>query len=232
MTLSLPEPKGSTCANAVGIFQQSWELCCLGISQRDWQKGLSNVAFDHSQISEKITVIFIYCPEAAYFIRGSIRPHVESQESPMSKFQKHFYNPQCMALATLRSWLGTTSSSNYSHHEIWHTRRLTSDKTTILHTGSFQHPLLKTVIIALAFKGCLPLAATNPCHFDPIPLPMIVFICTLIHHVLDHHLTDDPSACHDLLGPNYCPIFQSYLEGLELFKHENPGLCAVVQREL
>ncbi|KAF8573459.1 hypothetical protein K439DRAFT_1625066 [Ramaria rubella] len=39
--------------------------------------------------------------------------------------------------------------------------RLTSDKTTILHTSPFQNPLLETVIIALAFKGCL--AATNPC---------------------------------------------------------------------
>ncbi|KAF8575646.1 hypothetical protein K439DRAFT_1623441 [Ramaria rubella] len=110
--------------------------------------------------------------------------------------------------------------------------RLTSDKTTILCTGPFQHPLLETIIIALAFKGCLPLATTNPCHFDPIPLPMIAFACTLIHHALDHHLSDDPSACRDLSGSNYCPVFQSYLEGLELFKRENPGSCAAVQKEL
>ncbi|KAF8575338.1 hypothetical protein K439DRAFT_1623685 [Ramaria rubella] len=109
---------------------------------------------------------------------------------------------------------------------------LTSDKTTILHTSPFQHPLLETVIIALAFKGCPPLAATNPCHFDSIPLSMIVFACTLINHALDHHLSNDPSARCDLSGPNYCPVFQSYLEGLELLKHENPGSSAAVQREL
>ncbi|KAF8573011.1 hypothetical protein K439DRAFT_1625363 [Ramaria rubella] len=110
--------------------------------------------------------------------------------------------------------------------------RLTSDKTTILCTGPFQHPLLETIIIALAFKGRLPLAATNPRHFDPIPLPMIAFTCTLVNHTLDHHLSNDPSAHRDLLGPDYCPVFQSYLDGLELFKRENPRSCAAVQKEL
>ncbi|KAF8584653.1 hypothetical protein K439DRAFT_1616542 [Ramaria rubella] len=80
--------------------------------------------------------------------------------------------------------------------------RLTSDKTTILCTGPFQHPLLENIIIALAFIGHPPLAVTNPHHFDPIPLPMIVFTCTLIHHALDHDISNDPSTHCDLLGPD------------------------------
>ncbi|KAF8577000.1 hypothetical protein K439DRAFT_1622420 [Ramaria rubella] len=59
----------------------------------------------------------------------------------------------------------------------------------------FQNPLLETIIISLAFKGHLPLAATNPHHFDSIPLPIIMALTLLqIHHALDHHLTDDSSS--------------------------------------
>ena len=58
--------------------------------------------------------------------------------------------------------------------------------------GPFQHPLLETVIIDLAFKGRPMLAASYPRCFDPIPLRLIAFACTLVRGHLSVCVRNSP----------------------------------------
>ncbi|KAF8587103.1 hypothetical protein K439DRAFT_1614539 [Ramaria rubella] len=83
----------------------------------------------------------------------------------------------------------------------------------------FSHPILCQVINMLAFQGHPPIVSVAPNLFNPVPLPLIAFTCTLVHFALNHYgPRANSNRCMKYSADDYNPTF-------------HPDLCATAQHK-